>query len=33
MLGVPITRFFDTLATYMGSTFVNDFNLFGAPIG
>jgi multidrug efflux pump subunit AcrB len=29
MLGVPITRFFDTLATYMGSTFVNDFNLFG----
>jgi HAE1 family hydrophobic/amphiphilic exporter-1 len=29
MLGVPITRFFDTLSTYMGSTFVNDFNLFG----
>ena len=29
MLGVPITRFFDTLATYMGSTFVDDFNLFG----
>jgi hydrophobe/amphiphile efflux-1 (HAE1) family protein len=29
MLGVPITRFFDTLSTYMGSSFVNDFNLFG----
>jgi HAE1 family hydrophobic/amphiphilic exporter-1 len=29
MLGVPITRFFDTLATYMGSTFVNDFNILG----
>jgi HAE1 family hydrophobic/amphiphilic exporter-1 len=29
MLGVPITRFFDTLSTYMGSTFVNDFNLLG----
>jgi hydrophobe/amphiphile efflux-1 (HAE1) family protein len=29
MLGVPITRFFDTLAVYMGSTFVNDFNILG----
>ncbi|MBX9843557.1 MAG: multidrug efflux RND transporter permease subunit [Xanthobacteraceae bacterium] len=29
MLGVPITRFFDTLGTYMGSTFVNDFNILG----
>jgi HAE1 family hydrophobic/amphiphilic exporter-1 len=29
MLGVPITRFFDTLSTYMGSTFVNDFNILG----
>jgi HAE1 family hydrophobic/amphiphilic exporter-1 len=29
MLGVPITRFFDTLTTYMGSTFVNDFNILG----
>jgi multidrug efflux pump subunit AcrB len=29
MLGVPITRFFNTLSTYMGSTFVNEFNLLG----
>jgi HAE1 family hydrophobic/amphiphilic exporter-1 len=29
MLGVPIIRFFDTLSTYMGSTFVNDFNILG----
>jgi hydrophobe/amphiphile efflux-1 (HAE1) family protein len=29
MLGVPITRFFDALSTYMGSTFVNDFNILG----
>ena len=29
ILGVPITRFFDTLSTYMGSTFVNDFNILG----
>ena len=29
ILGVPITRFFDTLTTYMGSTFVNDFNILG----
>src|SRR6185295_4809661 len=29
MLGVPISRFFDTLTTYMGSTFVNDFNILG----
>jgi hydrophobe/amphiphile efflux-1 (HAE1) family protein len=29
MLGVPVTRFFDTLSTYMGSSFVNDFNILG----
>ena len=29
MIGVPIARFFDTLSTYMGSTFVNDFNILG----
>src|SRR5262247_626343 len=29
MLGVPITRFFDTLSVYMGSLFVNDFNILG----
>jgi hydrophobe/amphiphile efflux-1 (HAE1) family protein len=29
ILGVPITRFFDTLSIYMGSTFVNDFNILG----
>lgn len=29
MLGVPISRFFDTLSTYMGSAFVNDFNILG----
>ena len=29
MLGVPITRFFDTLSTYMGSAYVNDFNILG----
>lgn len=29
MLGVPITRFFDTLSTYMGSAYINDFNLLG----
>ncbi len=29
MLGVPITRFFDTLSTFMGSTFVNEFNILG----
>src|ERR1700704_4224493 len=29
MLGVPITRFFDTLSIYMGSSFVNDFNILG----
>jgi len=28
-LGVPIQRVFDTLSIYMGSTFVNDFNLLG----
>jgi HAE1 family hydrophobic/amphiphilic exporter-1 len=29
MLGVPITGFFDTLSTYMGSTYINDFNILG----
>jgi len=29
MLGVPITRFFDTLSIYMGSSFINDFNILG----
>ena len=28
-LGVPITRVFDTLSVYMGSAFVNDFNILG----
>jgi hydrophobe/amphiphile efflux-1 (HAE1) family protein len=29
LLGVPIGRVFETLSTYMGSTFVNDFNILG----
>ncbi len=29
MLGVPDSAVFSTLQTYLGSTFVNDFNLFG----
>jgi HAE1 family hydrophobic/amphiphilic exporter-1 len=29
MLGVKDSSVFDTLHTYLGSTFVNDFNLFG----
>jgi len=28
-LGVPISRVFDTLSIYMGSSFVNDFNILG----
>ncbi len=28
-LGVPITKVFETLSTYMGSSFVNDFNILG----
>jgi HAE1 family hydrophobic/amphiphilic exporter-1 len=28
-LGVPLTDVFDTLQAYLGSTYVNDFNLFG----
>lgn len=28
-LGVPIGRVFDTLSIYMGSAFVNDFNILG----
>ena len=26
---VPLTELFDTLQTYLGSAYVNDFNLFG----
>jgi hydrophobe/amphiphile efflux-1 (HAE1) family protein len=29
MLGVPDSAVFSTLQTYLGSTFINDFNLFG----
>ena len=29
MLNVPLGNIFDTLQTYLGSTFVNQFNLFG----
>jgi HAE1 family hydrophobic/amphiphilic exporter-1 len=29
MLGVPVNSVFATLSTYLGSTYVNDFNLFG----
>ena len=29
MLGVPITRVFETLSVYMGSAYVNDFNILG----
>jgi hydrophobe/amphiphile efflux-1 (HAE1) family protein len=29
MLGVPITRIFETLSIYMGSAYINDFNLLG----
>ena len=28
-LGVPIASITDTIQTYFGSTYVNDFNLFG----
>ncbi|QET04612.1 MULTISPECIES: efflux RND transporter permease subunit [Cupriavidus] len=28
-LGVPVTDVFDTLQTYLGSTYANDFNKFG----
>jgi hydrophobe/amphiphile efflux-1 (HAE1) family protein len=27
--GVPLSRVFDTLQTYLGSVYINDFNLFG----
>jgi multidrug efflux pump len=27
--GVPLTQLFDTLQTYLGSAYVNDFNMFG----
>src|SRR6201987_19646 len=30
-LGVPIQNITDTIQTYFGSTYVNDFNLFGRP--
>jgi HAE1 family hydrophobic/amphiphilic exporter-1 len=29
MLGVPDSNVFSTLQTYLGSTFINDFNLYG----
>jgi hydrophobe/amphiphile efflux-1 (HAE1) family protein len=29
MLGVPASRVFDTLSVYLGSSYVNDFNLLG----
>jgi hydrophobe/amphiphile efflux-1 (HAE1) family protein len=29
MLGVPISRVFETLSIYMGSAYINDFNLLG----
>jgi HAE1 family hydrophobic/amphiphilic exporter-1 len=29
MLGVPITGVFDTMSVYMGSVFINDFNILG----
>ena len=29
MLGVPAERVFETLEIYLGSTYVNDFNLLG----
>ncbi len=29
MLGVPINRIFETLSIYMGSAYINDFNLLG----
>jgi multidrug efflux pump len=28
-MNVPLSNIFDTLQTYLGSTYVNDFNLFG----
>jgi len=32
-LGVPLTSVFDTLQVYLGSSYVNDFNLFGKTLG
>lgn len=29
MLGVPVSRIFETLSVYMGSAYINDFNLLG----
>jgi multidrug efflux pump subunit AcrB len=29
LLGVPITQVFETLSDYMGSAYINDFNLLG----
>ena len=31
-LGVPISRVFETLSVYMGSAFVNDFNILGPHV-
>ncbi|MBA1158774.1 efflux RND transporter permease subunit [Microvirga mediterraneensis] len=30
-LGIPLTTIFETLQTYLGSVYVNDFNRFGRP--
>ena len=32
-IGVPLTSVFDTLQVYLGSAYVNDFNLFGKTLG
>jgi multidrug efflux pump subunit AcrB len=32
LLGVPPERIFEALEVYLGSAFVNDFNLWAAPI-
>jgi len=32
-LGIPLSDIFDTLQAYLGSAYVNDFNLLGEPIG
>jgi len=31
MMGVPPERIFTTLGTYLGSTYINDFNMLGRP--
>ena len=32
LLGCRSTRVFEALSVYMGSAYINDFNLLGAPI-